>query len=271
MEDTAGFGRLVNALRPWLDHLVIVGGWSHRLHRFHPLANPPAYLPLMTRDADLAFSEGAALHGDIGNALRAAGFEEDLSSDYSPPVARYWLGQEDGGFFAEFLSPLRGDGFRRDGSPDATLARAGITAQKLRYTEMLLTSPWVVRLGKDVGVELEPPADVTIANPVSYVAQKLLIRNERRPDKRAQDALYIHDTIELFGDSLDALRELWRKELSRSIPDRTVRRIEVSCQEQFGVVTDVIRAASRIPPARLLRPERMQQVCSYGLLRIFGP
>ncbi len=59
MNDTAAFARLVDALRPWLNQVVIVGGWSHRLHRFHPLANPPAYLPLMTRDADLAFSEAA--------------------------------------------------------------------------------------------------------------------------------------------------------------------------------------------------------------------
>lgn len=269
MDDMKAFARLVHALRPWLDHLVIVGGWSHRLHRFHPLASPPTYLPLTTRDADLAFSEAAPLRGDMGEALRAADFKEELSSEHTPPIAQYRLGQQDGGFYVEFLVPLRGDGIRRDGSSDATMGRAGITAQKLRYMELLLTSPWAVRLGDEVRVELDPPADVVVANPVSFIAQKLLIRNERSPEKRAQDALYLHDTIELFGSNLDALREIWRGVLRRSLPERTARRIEAACEEQFGAVTDVIRAASRIPQDRLLRPERMQQVCDYGLQQIF--
>jgi hypothetical protein len=42
MEDAASLARLVEALRPWLGHLVIVGGWAHRLHRLHALAGAPA-------------------------------------------------------------------------------------------------------------------------------------------------------------------------------------------------------------------------------------
>ncbi|MQA92109.1 MAG: hypothetical protein GEU90_18100 [Gemmatimonas sp.] len=269
MKDMAAFARLVDALRPWLENLVVVGGWSHRLHRFHPLANPPAYLPLMTRDADVAFSEKASLGGDIGEALRLAGFREDFSSEHTPPIVQYQLGRE-GGFYAEFLAPLRGSRHRRDGSPDATIERAGITAQKLRYMELLLTIPWVVRLGNEVGVELEPPTEVAIANPVSFIAQKLLIRNERRPEKRAQDALYVHDTIELFGGNLAALREIWRGGIAPPLPAKTARTIEALCEEQFGAVTDVIRAAARIPQDRVIRPERMQQVCAFGLEQIFG-
>ena len=41
MDDFNAFGRLLDALRPWLGHVVIVGGWAHRLHRFHPLSHPP--------------------------------------------------------------------------------------------------------------------------------------------------------------------------------------------------------------------------------------
>ena len=65
MEDLEAFGRLITALRPWLAQVVVVGGWAHRLHRFHPLANPAAHLPLRTRDADVAFPLDAALPGDI--------------------------------------------------------------------------------------------------------------------------------------------------------------------------------------------------------------
>ncbi len=209
------------------------------------------------------------LHGDVGEALRAAGFEQELSSEHIPPIAQYRLGAEEGGFHAEFLAPLRGDRLRRDGIPNATLERAGITAQTLRYMELLLTRPWVIRLGREVGFELDSPAEVMLANPVSFIGQKLLIRNERHPAKRAQDALYIHDTIELFGTNLDALREIWQTEIRPSLTERTAEAIE-SSREQFGSVTDVIRAASLIPQDRRLQPERMQQVCAYALDRIFG-
>jgi hypothetical protein len=48
VEGAPSFARLIEAVRPWLAHLVIVGGWAHRLH--HPLAGKPPYLPLRTRD-----------------------------------------------------------------------------------------------------------------------------------------------------------------------------------------------------------------------------
>ena len=97
MDDFAAFARLIEALRPWLKQLVVVGGWAHRLHRFHALARPPGYLPLRTRDADLAFSPGASLDGDLGAALARAGFTEDLLGGHTPPVTHYRLGDEDAG------------------------------------------------------------------------------------------------------------------------------------------------------------------------------
>jgi len=69
VDDSEAFARLLTALRPWLGQLVVVGGWAHRLHRLHPLANPPGHLPLRTRDADLAFSADEALAGDVRTAL----------------------------------------------------------------------------------------------------------------------------------------------------------------------------------------------------------
>ena len=38
---TQQFARVLEALRPWLGHVVIAGGWAHRLHRIHPLAQEP--------------------------------------------------------------------------------------------------------------------------------------------------------------------------------------------------------------------------------------
>jgi hypothetical protein len=45
--------QLIGALDPWLEDLVIIGGWSYRLYRFHPMAQQLAY-PVITLDTDIA-------------------------------------------------------------------------------------------------------------------------------------------------------------------------------------------------------------------------
>jgi len=271
VDDVAAFGRLVEALRPWLDHLVIVGGWAHHLHRYHPLAGAPPYAPLRTRDMDLAFSPSAPLRGDISAALQAAGFVEELAGEHTPPVTHYRIGEEDQGFYAEFLVPQTGSGVRRSGRRDATLARAGVTAQKLRHLDILLIHPWAVRLQASAGIPVSRPTDLSIANPVSFIAQKLLIHGRREPGKKAQDVLYVHDTLELFGRSLDALRGEWLERVSPGLHRRTAREIDQLRRVQFETVNDVIRNAVRIPQDRALLAERVQAACALGLERIFGP
>lgn len=271
MEDFAPFARLIGAVRPWLRELVVVGGWAHRLYRFHPLARPPGYLALRTRDADLAFSLDAALRGDVGAALREAGFCEDLLGEHVPPVTHYRLGKENAGFFAEFLVPLQGGGVKRDGRADATLSRAGITAQKLRHLELLLVSPWVVRVGPALGVPVGEAADLLVPNPVSFVAQKLLIHSARGADKKAQDVLYLHDTLELFGASLDALHALWANDLRPVMAARTASKVRRIAGELFEEVTDTVRDAARIPLDRSLQPEHVRAACHIGLEAVFGP
>src|SRR6266545_1669954 len=136
MDDLAAFARLLDALRPWLGHLVVVGGWAHRLHRFHPLAHAPAHAPVRTKDADIAFSDSVPLTGNIATALKAADFQEEFLGEHTPPVTQYRLGEEDHGFFAEFLAPLQGSGMKRNGQPDVTVVNAGVVAQKLRHLDL---------------------------------------------------------------------------------------------------------------------------------------
>ncbi len=265
MEDFDGFARLVTALRPWLGQLVVVGGWAHRLHRFHRLAKPPGHLPLRTRDTDLAFSADAALAGDVRTALTEAGFSEELFGDDSPPATHYGLGGEDDAFYAEFLTPLSGSGTKRNGKPDATVSKAGITAQKMRYVELLLVGLWNVQLGPERGVLIAADVDLFLPNPTSFIVQKLLIHSSRPPDKKAQDVLYIHDTLELFGASLGELCRLWADVVRPTMAAKTAKRAEAIAQELFAEVTDTIRNAARIPQDRRLAPENVQQACEYGL------
>ncbi len=270
MHDLAPMARLLNALRPWLGKLVIVGGWAHRLHRYSDLANPPRHPPILTLDVDLAFSLRELLEGNIAQSLQTAGFAEVLSGEHRPPVSHYTLGQEAGGFYAEFLVPLTGSATRRNGELDATTSKAGITAQKLRHLDVLLVHPTIVKLGVATGFPLGPPAEVKLANPVSFIAHKLLIRHERRPEKRPNDILYIHDTLELFAEHIGTLEATWREAVRPSLTPRNARRVEQLARDQFGSVTDDIRAAARIPQDRKLTPEHVRGLCAYGLEAIFG-
>lgn len=269
MEDAASFARLIEALRPWLDHLVIIGGWAHRLHRLHPLAGVPSHPPVRTRDVDVAVSIHAPLPGDISQALARARFNPTFLGEDAPPVTHYHL-EDDAGFYAEFLAPLQGGEFTRRGTRDVTVERAGITAQKLRDLEVLLVVPWGVHVGYGTDVALEPSADILLPNPVSFMVQKLLIHENRRPDKRPQDLLYIHDTLELFGGVLEELRAVWIDRVRPSMPNKTARRAETRARALFEHVTDDIREAARIPATRRLSPETVRAACEYGLAQILS-
>jgi hypothetical protein len=218
---------------------------------------------------DLAFSLNAPLEGDLRDALKQAGFKEELSGEDTPPVTHYYLGEEDAGFYAEFLTVKKGSGLRRDGKPDMTVSQAGITAQKLRHLELLLEGPWKVRIGAETKVPIERPVDLVVPNPVSFIVQKLLIHKRRDADKKAQDVLYIHDTLELFGSSLGKLRTVWEDEVRTKMPDPTAKRAIAVAAELFENVTDVIREAARIPQDRRLQPENVRAATLYGLEEVF--
>lgn len=263
MSEQLAFGRLVAGLSPWLGQLVFVGGWAFRLYRLHPQADVPAYRPVVTLDADVAFAEGEHLEGNIRARLLDSGFVESLMGNHRPPVSQYTLGNDASGFYAEFLTPLSGSGRRRAGQPMATLARAGVTAQRLRHLDLLLEAPWQVTLGADWGVA--PGTLVRVPNPASFIAQRLLIHDQRLPGKKAQDILYIHDTLELFGGQLDALGRLWRDALAPTLHTRQQRALLQAIDTIFGRLDDRIRDAAAIPADRQLDPERMRQMCRMAL------
>jgi hypothetical protein len=270
LNDFAPFAQLVGAVDPWRAHLVLVGGWAHRLYRFHELANVPGYQPLATKDTDLAFSAKAPLHGDIKAALEKAGFSEKLFGESNPPVTRYELTEDDAGFYAEFLTPLAGSGRKRDGTPDATVAVAGVTAQKLRHLEILFIDPWVVKIGPDKGFPLPGVVDLQVANPVSFIAQKLLIQQDRKPAKRAQDVLYIHDTLEMFAGALPELKEMWEQRIRSTLGEPTARKVIERSATSFLSVTDTIRDAAQMAQGRNLLPERLQGLCQGALREVIN-
>ena len=225
------------------------------------MANKLEYQPLFTRDTDLAFANRAPIEGDIKAALIEHGFKEQLAGEHKPPVAHYTLGDENGGFYAEFLTPLIGSGVKRSGAQDATMTMAGISAQKIRYLDILLVDPWVITLDPQSGIPLPSSMDVQVANPLCFIVQKFLIQKDRPAAKQAQDVLYIYDTIELFGALLDEFHETWKMSISPALGERLSNTVLTLSKNTFSNINDVIRAAARIPQDRKLSPEQIQQTC----------
>lgn len=144
--DKAGFGRVIRTLAPYLDDIVFVGGWAQRLFRLHPLAASTAPAPLMTLDADIAAPIALSNRGrTLRELLLGAHFVENLSGSESPPKTKYQLDAASS-VYVEFITPLLGGGFRRDGTLDATATIQGVSAEKLRHVDLLLACPWTVEL-----------------------------------------------------------------------------------------------------------------------------
>lgn len=262
------FVRLAEALAPWSGKLVYVGGWAHRIHRLDPRASAQAHQAVFTKDTDLAFNAADPIEGDIKAALEQSGFKEQLAGESKPPVAHYVLGEEGEGFYAEFLTPLAGSGRHRDGQPDATLTKAGITAQKIRYLDVLLVDPWIVKLRPD-NAPISQPMDVQVANPLSFMVQKFLIQEQRPRRKRAQDVLYIFDTIILFGGQIGAFKQLWKETVGPALG--TSRDVVLRLNDAtFAKVTDDVRSAALIPQDRKLTADEIQMTCQYAFEEIFG-
>jgi hypothetical protein len=269
LEGREEFCRLIEALRPSLDTLIIAGGWAHRLHRLSPHARTLNHPPLATEDVDVVIDrDHTGKAPDLKATLRAAGFTEDFSGDARPPITYYQLGEDNAGFYAEFLTPLRGGTHRRDGTPDDTAKIQGVNAQKLRHLELLMIAPWVVEISAQTGFPIATPTRVLVPNPVCFMVQKLLVHFDRKPDKRPGDLLYIYDTIETFSASLDELAVLCKTHVAPSMSKRTATNLAETTERLFGSLNDMVRNAARIAPLRNLDPETMRRICKAGLDQI---
>jgi hypothetical protein len=264
------FSKFIGALEPWLGEVVLIGGWAHRLYRHHPLARRLDYLPLTTLDGDVAVPPKLkAQESSVRKRLLDAGFEEEFVGQDRPPATHYHYGKG-GGFYAEFLSPLVGSEYDRKGRRKATQEVGGISSQLLRYIEILMISPWKVGLGKENGYPFSPKREVQIANPTSFLAQKLLIHEDREYKDRAKDLLYIHDTIEAFSESLGELQKIFQKDVAPKLHPRRRAELEGAADKLFGTVDDTIREASLMAAGRRLSPYRLAEISQAGLREIFG-
>ncbi|WP_429364559.1 GSU2403 family nucleotidyltransferase fold protein [Paraburkholderia sp. GAS32] len=153
--------------------------------------------------------------------------------------------------------------------PNATEANAGVVAQKLHHLEVLLHEPWLVTIPAEESGLGEPVVDLRVPNPVSFMVQKLLIREKRTPQKRAQDVLYIYDAMYKFNGSIEGdLAPIWTG-LEGTLHPKQQQSIRDSVKELFSDVNDIIREAVTIPTDRKLDPVDVLMVCRFGFEDLF--
>lgn len=129
----------------------------------------------------------------------------------------------------------------------------------------------VACLVRDQWLPLANETRVQVANPVSFLAQKVLIHRRRNGEDRAKDILYMHDTIDTFRTRIHDLSTEWVSNIRHELHANAVRTVERAAVTLFGNVTDSIRAASRITQGRNLTPEVIRETCDLGFVRIFQP
>lgn len=267
--DLQSFACLVESISPWLDQLVIIGGWAHRLYRFHPVATVVNYPPLITLDTDVAVPGELKLgEQNIRERLVANGFREEFLGDQHPPATHYRLGDASSGFYAEFLTPLRGGEFDRRGTRKATVTIGGVVSQRLRHLDLLLSAPWHVEIDATSGFPTSQKRRIQIPNPVSFIVQKVLIHSKRPHDDQAKDILYIHDTLEIFSAQIEELNQIWRSVIRPVLNSRSIRSIERAPDELFGQVSDRTRDSAQTAIGRTLSAEFLREVCNVGLSRL---
>lgn len=205
---------------------------------------------------------------DLRERLRGAGLEEDFLGEDHPPITHYQLGDASG-LYVEFLTPRAGGVLRRDGNSDDTATIAGVTAQKLRHLDLLLMRPLRIELSGALGYPIDPPRTVLAAAPAAFLAQKLLVLEKRRPEDAEKDILYLHDTVQIFADALDALRAEWNV-----LPVDATRRRRVAdiAATRFDAVDDRLRGAARIASdaGRPMEADDLAERCHVGLTIVLG-
>jgi hypothetical protein len=222
-------------------------------------------------DADVALPARLSVRGqDLRERLLANGFSEQWFGDDNPPATHYSLLEGRTGFFAEFLTPLKGSEHHRRGERKATKRIAGVVSQQLRYLEILLQAPWRIDLDQSNGFPLPGRRTVQVANPTGFLAHKVLVHQKRSRAEFAKDILYIHDTLETFGARLGDLHREWQEQVRPRLHAHAVRTVERGANKIFGEMNESVREAARMAGDRRLTPEAIREACHFGLEQVFG-
>ncbi|GAB4252812.1 MAG: hypothetical protein Kow00129_13680 [Thermoleophilia bacterium] len=181
----------LKALRPYLDDIVVAGGWVPYLYAAH-LPPSEESVALKTRDLDLAVPREIPRRGKtIDQLLDDANFTCEFRSLGHPPVTVYLAAHAGDEVEIEFITTAQGAdiGVRK--------VQDGLTAQELRYVDLLLERTWSLRLDALTAGEIE--GRVWVPTPAAFILQKALSRMRRTDSsKKEKDLYYIFYVVDGF-------------------------------------------------------------------------
>lgn len=201
--------RVLSAIGPNLKDFVLVGGFASFFYQFHERARSAKIAPLLTYDIDLASEAKVSLRGrkSVHQSLLEMGLREEFTGNCNPPLVKYFPKDKKPNMGVEFLTPLHGSEVKRGKFDITQEIQLGLSAQKLRFLDLLLKHPWKMNTSSVQGLENLPNLVVRTPHPSMFIMQKILI-SERRADKnRNKDFAYIYQTLVYFREDLKSLAD----------------------------------------------------------------
>jgi hypothetical protein len=188
------------AVEPYLDVVVVAGGWVPHIYELLYDANAASRSP-RTRDIDLAVPRSVPVRSrSIDELLKGADFRCEFHSLDSPPVTKYVATQGDDDIEIEFITDAPG------ASEAAIMVQPDLTAQELHYVGLLLDGPWPV----DIAGLTDGDVDLTILVPrpgVFVFHKSLVFKNRRDRLKAEKDLYYIFFVLDTFPKWRDTIAE----------------------------------------------------------------
>ena len=210
--------RVLKSIEPYLQDLILVGGFASLLYRVHEKADNADNPLLITYDVDLASEGEVAIKGEksIHESLEDEGLKCELVGKFEEPILKYYPTEKiDSEYYVEFLAPLFGSETKRNGKPDLTQKiQKDLSAQKLRYLDLLLQDTWTVHSSNLSDLQEYPNLAIKLPHPCMYIMQKMLTLPKRQPLDRNKDYAYIYQTLTYFRKDLKSLAHEYEKLIS---------------------------------------------------------
>jgi hypothetical protein len=262
-EETEFLYQVLSAIRRNLEDFVLVGGFASFLYQFHGRAKPIGVSPLHTYDIDLASRGRVSVRGgkSVHKLLLEIGLEEELTGTCTPPLVKYFPKDKTPPLYVEFLTPLRGSEDKRGISDVTQKIQPDLSAQKLRFLDLLLKNPWTIDTSSVPGLEKYPNLVVKIPHPSMFIMQKILISGSRTDKSRAKDFAYIYQVLGYLREGWGALAKDYEVLIDNPEWKRWYRKFIKMSTEYFDTPQkDGPAEASRIIPEA--RPEMISAAVS---------